>query len=247
MEASSYHASHVARDGQDAVLVAANRQQRYRTTFRRDGIEIASKPVPGQEWRLAVSLTGFGYEGDLRPLPVAEPVAEKGRVEYRRGPVTEWYENRPSGLEQGFTIAEPPMRRDQRLELVMTVDGGLFVRVQDGREASFNDGAGQARVRYAGLRAWDADGRPLASSLEADGGQLRVLVETGAARFPVTVDPTFGGGGGQARNPRRGWGRGRRPGGARRGPGRGRGAGQQGRGRGACVVVRTGTREGAGG
>jgi len=105
VEASSYHAGRVE-PAEEPALVAANRGQRYRTTFRRNGIEIASKPVPGQDWRLGVSVTGFGYEGDVRPLPSAEPVAEKGRVEYRRGPVTEWYENRPGGLEQGFTIAE---------------------------------------------------------------------------------------------------------------------------------------------
>ena len=31
---------------------------------------------------------------------------EGARIEYRRGVVTEWYENRPEGLEQGFTLNE---------------------------------------------------------------------------------------------------------------------------------------------
>ncbi len=191
LEASSYHASRVEKPGQEPALVAANRAQRYRTTFRRDGIEIASQPVPGQDWRLGVAVTGFGYEGAVRPLPVAEPVAERGRVEYRRGPVTEWYQNRPGGLEQGFTIAEPPTRRDERLVLAMAVEGGLRVRVEDAHAASFQDSAGRRRVRYAGLAAWDADGRALGSWLEAGEGELRVLVEAGQARFPVTVDPLF--------------------------------------------------------
>src|SRR6185295_647122 len=61
-------------------------------------------PGAGRQTRPGVSLTGYGPLGHVRPLAAASPRADKQRVEYRRGPVTEWYENRPGGLEQGFTI-----------------------------------------------------------------------------------------------------------------------------------------------
>jgi hypothetical protein len=69
--ASSYHASRIEKPGEEPSLVAPNRAQRYRTTFRPSGIEIASKPGPGQEWRLMVSVAGFGNQGNIRPLTSA--------------------------------------------------------------------------------------------------------------------------------------------------------------------------------
>jgi hypothetical protein len=191
VEKGRYHAASVARPGEPAVLRASNPEQGYVTTFRADGIEIASRPVPGRDWRLGVRVTGFGPEGDLRPLPVAKPVGEKERVEYGRGPVTEWYENRPGGLEQGFTIAEPETRENRPLVLAMAVEGGLQARLEAADEASFQAGDGRTVVRYAGLAAWDADGRALPSRLETSEDKLRVLVEVLDARFPITVDPTF--------------------------------------------------------
>jgi uncharacterized repeat protein (TIGR01451 family) len=129
--------------------------------------------------------------GDAHPLSAVEPTAEKDRVSYRRGPVTEWYVNRASGLEQGFEIAEPELRRNEPITLSMAVEGSLEPRADEAGGASFRDRAGRTRVRYAGLAAWDADGRTLGSRFEMSGGELRVLVEAGEAHFPVTVDPTF--------------------------------------------------------
>ena len=191
LEKGRYHAASVTTPSEPPVLRASNPEQGYVTSFRPEGIEIASRPVPGTDWRLGVRVTGFGHEGDVRPLPAASPVAENERVEYRRGPVTEWYENRPAGLEQGFTIADPGTRQSRPLVLAMAVEGELVARVEAADEASFRDGAGNVRVRYAGLRAWDADRRTLRSWLEGSEGQLRVLVEAADARFPVTVDPSF--------------------------------------------------------
>ena len=136
-------------------------------------------------------MTGYGYEGDVRPLEPAEPQAEKERVEYRRGPVTEWYVNRPGGLEQGFELEEP---QASARRAAGRRDGGpgRSGRVgTDGDGASFANGSGETLVRYAGLKAWDADGRPLEARVEAVDREVRLVVEAQTARFPVTVDPTF--------------------------------------------------------
>jgi hypothetical protein len=87
--------------------VALNWRQGYRTTFRRQGIEIVAQ-VGRDVKRLSLALTGYGFEGALRRLDEVEPAMANERVEYRRGPVTEWYANKPTGLEQGFDLAEPP-------------------------------------------------------------------------------------------------------------------------------------------
>ncbi len=43
----------------------------------------------------------------LPVAPAAAITADDHRIEYRRGALAEWYDNRPEGLEQGFTLAAP--------------------------------------------------------------------------------------------------------------------------------------------
>lgn len=188
LEESRYQPS-TARLGGPIVLTASNPQQAYRTTFRRDGIEIVPQGAGGS-WRLSLLVTGYGYEGDVRAVQASVPRAAKERVEYRRGPLTEWYANRPEGLEQGFYIDGPDGRGAGPLVIAMAVDSDLDVSVNDDG-AAFADRSGRPRVRYDGLKAWDADGVPLRTRTEAADRQLRLLVEAETARFPVTVDPTF--------------------------------------------------------
>jgi uncharacterized repeat protein (TIGR01451 family) len=188
--ASAYHASVESRPGEAPVLRAPNRRQRYGTTFGRDGIELASATSTEEPWRLGVSVTGYGYEDDVRPVGRADPKADEERVEYRRGPLTEWYVNRPTGLEQGFELEEPRPRRGCRIAVAMAVGGDLDVRAEHGG-AAFADRRGAVRIRYADLKAWDADGRELASGMEVVDQRIDLVVDTRAARFPVTVDPTF--------------------------------------------------------
>jgi uncharacterized repeat protein (TIGR01451 family) len=187
--AAAYHASPVAAPGEE-VLRASNRRQRYATTFRREGIELASAASAAAPWRLGVAVTGYGYADDIRPVGRADPRADHDKVEYRRGPVTEWYVNRPAGLEQGFELQEPTPRRGGPIAVAMAVGGGLDVRAENGG-ASFADGTGAVRIRYTGLKAWDAEGRELASSMEVVDRGIRLVVDARSARFPVTVDPTF--------------------------------------------------------
>jgi len=53
-------------------------------------------------------LTGFGYGAQLQDPGPAELRANETRVEYRRAGITEWYRNDSRGLEQGFTLEQPP-------------------------------------------------------------------------------------------------------------------------------------------
>jgi uncharacterized repeat protein (TIGR01451 family) len=190
IEEAGYHASQVAKPGEAPAIQASNRQQRYRTTFRREGIEIVPDSPETTSWRLGLSVTGYGYEGDVRSIPSAEPRPDKQRIEYRRGPLTEWYVNGPEGLKQGFELQEPRSRRGGPLVVAMTARGDLDISAS-GDAAAFADRSGRTLIRYAGLKAWDARGLPLRTRLEATDQELRLIVEARAARFPVTVDPTF--------------------------------------------------------
>jgi uncharacterized repeat protein (TIGR01451 family) len=186
---SEYHPRRVRQAGGTA-LHAPNRQQRFGTAFRREGIEIAGAAAAGP-WRLRLSVTGYGYEQDVRPLEPTEPQRMGEKIEYRRVGLTEWYTNRPDGLEQGFELPEMPARSDAPLVIQMAVQGELLSATGCGDEVCFAAPSGETVLRYAGLKTWDAGGRPLRSHFEAEDHAVRLVVDARSARFPVTIDPVF--------------------------------------------------------
>ncbi|MCK6527038.1 integrin alpha [Myxococcota bacterium] len=150
---------------------------------------------------VSLSLRGWGRGGSLRAAPGAIP-AEGGcdatgrrdeqdrcltRVDYARGDVVEWWENRREGLEQGFTLASPP-RGDGPLVLEVAV-GGADVEVEAAGTSAVLRWPGGDPLRYAGLRAWDGRGVDLPATMEASAGGVRLVVDDSGAVGPVTVDP----------------------------------------------------------
>jgi len=81
-------------------------------------------------------------------------------VEYRRGPLTEWYENGPVGLEQGFTLTEPPGERNGKpLTIEIEVLGNLHAQQgADGKVYTCWIPTGVERLQYANLSVQDASG-----------------------------------------------------------------------------------------
>jgi len=62
----------------------------------------------------------------LVPLSTASPRANHNRVEYRRGPLPEWYVNGPLGLEQGFTVKVDCLNSMSRIAFLPSVSGSLW-------------------------------------------------------------------------------------------------------------------------
>jgi len=114
--------------GAGSALEGANPAQAYTTRFAPQGIVV--RPGGGDA-ELGFTLTGWGYGSALLPVASASPRADGQRVEYVRGELTEWYVNRRSGLEQGFTLNAPPQaeRGEERLRLEMTLSGPLVAEV----------------------------------------------------------------------------------------------------------------------
>jgi hypothetical protein len=105
--------------------------------------------------------------------------------------MTEWYENGPLGLEQGFTLAHPPGKATgEPLTLELALRGDLVAALEStGTSLELKRKDGGAALRYAGLKAHDATARELRSWLEVRGERLLLRVEDGEARYPVVVDP----------------------------------------------------------
>ncbi|SPE43302.1 conserved exported hypothetical protein [Candidatus Sulfopaludibacter sp. SbA3] len=165
---------------------AANPAQRLFVSFTGREARIAS---PGDG--VGLRLSGYGYGKRLLPAAAARPAGSGTRVEYRRGSLTEWYANRPEGLEQGFTLAARPGQAEagERLIIALEVTGTLQPVLAPGGDAVVLESGGQARLRYSGLRAWDAAGRQLEAKLDVRGRQVRLAVDDALAAYPVTVDP----------------------------------------------------------
>ena len=141
---------------------------------------------PGGTFHL--HLAAYGY-GDRLRTPAPPLIESRGdRVEYRRGPLTEWYSNQSRGLEQGFTLRDRPASAGSGpLTLEMELSGDLMP-VLAGRDVLL-ERDGHEVLRYAGLHAWDVAGRDLLSRIEVREGHIRLLVQDEGATYPVTIDP----------------------------------------------------------
>ncbi len=171
-----------------------NQTQNMRISFGHDGLTINSRMNNGNGSMIKMRIASWGYGRDLQTLGSAERKRSGNRVEYVREGLTEWYVNRATGLEQGFTVTRKPGEHGSRLKVLLGFDGVSSLENVDADriEIVSTDGA---RLHYSKLFAEDADGRTLPSSMnviEKDGKNLILLeVQTLGARFPVLIDPLF--------------------------------------------------------
>ena len=187
---NSRYWAHANADG----FSAENPQHVLAINFTRLGVELESHNL-----RLGLETRGYGYGDAMLPLSAAAPHLNHNRVEYRHRGVTEWYENGPMGLEQGFLLAESPGKarkgRNQPLTLALAISGDLLAALEPAGPDKKSSALTltrknrQAALRYTGLSARDATGRELRSWLELRGKRLLLRVEDGGARYPVVVDP----------------------------------------------------------
>ncbi|MFO0578058.1 MAG: hypothetical protein U1A78_28960 [Polyangia bacterium] len=113
------------------------------------------------------------------------------RGEYAGGAISEWYENGPLGLEQGFTLREAPdgCERGAPLRVELSVSG---LRAESaGADAAFVNAAGQRVLRYSDLFVRDHKGATLPSRLRtgAEGRAIVLEVDWAEAEFPIEIDP----------------------------------------------------------
>jgi hypothetical protein len=108
--------------------------------------------------------------------------------------IIEWYVNKAEGLEQGFTLAAPVAERpgEEPLVLRLELTGDLRARAEaDGQSVTLLRESRERALAYDHLAVVDAQGRNLPARLEAEGGEVRIMVDDRGASYPVTIDPTF--------------------------------------------------------
>jgi hypothetical protein len=150
----------------------------------------ASVQTLGGETRFR--LRAWGYGNALRRVPATVPLPRANSVIYPHGVVTERYTNGPLGIEHDFVIAQPPAARTRGiLSLAVAVSGALSPRLSRDHRVVALLSEDRAVMRYSGLFAADAGGRPLRSWLELQGRTLLIRVDDRGARYPLSIDPFF--------------------------------------------------------
>ncbi len=179
-------------DTSDAAVPAGwqapNRSQNLRARFTAEGLAVAPRVTPDSGgWLLGLKLREVsGYPGWSERVELS---AEGNRLRYLRGAgVEEWYENRPEGLEQGFTLHRPPVSGDT-VSVELEVGGGLRPALE-GAEIALYDGSGARVLHYGKLRVVDASGRELPASMSVTPeGLIRLEAKVSGAVYPVVIDP----------------------------------------------------------
>jgi len=171
---------------------APNRAQNLRTYFTPEKIEIVSRKNLETKWRSGLAVESIGRNEKIVNLPKnITPTVSGAHIEYKRGPVVEWYENRPEGLEQGFTIDKRPEGKGD-LSISLRVSGDLDIELSDDhQEVFFIDASGKQVMRYGDLKVVDAHTETLTSFFQVSGQVVRILIDDRNAVYPIIVDPLF--------------------------------------------------------
>jgi hypothetical protein len=168
-----------------------------RSYFGADTVQVRPSQKGSTAWKWDARLVSYGYGESQHAVESAEPVPQNNGIEYRRGSLTEWYRNDQRGLEQGFTLAAPPIAPDSKgrdaspLTLTVAIDSDLTPTLNKSADSvAFVSREGAPVLHYAGLLAWDANGRHLPARIELrPEGALALLVDDRAATYPLTIDP----------------------------------------------------------
>ncbi len=172
---------------------APNRAHDFRSRISSGGLEVVPRDAQGAPWKLVLATQSFGRVGDAVALDAATLHATDARVELDHRALTEWFVNDERGLEQGWSIARPPAGTE-RLWIGLEFGGDLSLRIDaSGTSGTLVDAAGDIRLRYTGLVAFDARGRELDARLESSPDGVGISVDDANAIYPLTVDPVLTG------------------------------------------------------
>ena len=173
-------------------LQAPNRRQGLRSLPGEDGLTLvprsADYAADAMPWAWSWVTCGFGREDAVESVAATTAVPHGTRVEYPRASFIEWWDNRPEGIEQGFTIPSRPAGQ-RRLVIEGEVSGTLHPRLASPDRIEFMDAVGAVVLNYDALVAVDAQGCRLPASLALQGDRIRILISDTDATYPVVIDP----------------------------------------------------------
>jgi len=151
-----------------------------------NGESIVAHSLKGN-WSVSMELTQLGTPNQLKPANKPTVQIKGNRITYDRGNIKEWYINDARGLEQGFTL-DKPLAKEQ-LVLQFELGGNVKPKlIHQNKVLQLITPQGK-KLRYEGLKAWDAKGRELNAALHLIKKTLQLQVAVANAIYPITIDP----------------------------------------------------------
>ena len=169
------------------TLQAPNRRQNLRTWFTPSGITVQSRVGAEKSWNFKLRPLKAGVADFMQPLIFGSPSAKDNRVTYPGKKLEQWFENRPEGLEHGFTISKPLGAGE--LLITLSVEGSLKPELKNSTTLDLLSPSGVKVLEYGNLKVVDAKNKTLLSSFSLKDSQLTIHIETFGAAYPLIVDP----------------------------------------------------------
>jgi hypothetical protein len=167
----------------DAPPIVSHEVKENRIEYERSDFGSRNADFGLQPSSLGSQITDFKFQTAAFGSEEAQSLINP-QSEIRIPKLTEWYENRAAGIEQGFTLDAPPVRAGvaggEPLRLVVALEGDLRARAKgEGREVELFKESGEAVLSYGQLVAKDARGRQLPARMEAEAGgsEIALVVE----------------------------------------------------------------------
>ena len=182
--AAEYHFSDGARG-----LSAPNRAHNLRTTFGAKGAQLQDREA--QVELLTLQFAGIARGGRSQLSQGGAWRSTENRAERDHGlGVSEWYVNRPGGLEHGFDLAQR-LPGNSPLTLNLALSGATIEKpgAANPEQLVLITATGR-KLSYGKLKVLDARGQLIPARMQVNGAhQLALIVEDQQAHYPLTVDP----------------------------------------------------------
>ncbi|NML22937.1 T9SS type A sorting domain-containing protein [Pseudoflavitalea sp. G-6-1-2] len=182
---------HIRSDEKKQLYQASNRANRFRTQFSGNKYRLGSRDKTN-DWHLQLTTESVtaGNKSIVTADQQPKVTADKEQLDFAFAGYTVQYINNDEGVRQNFIIHEAPDNT-----------GSVAIRLKtEGMQAGqLNDSVlifsqDQHQFTYSGLRAWDANGQALTSSLKLINNTIELTTDTRNAVFPVTIDPIIAAG-----------------------------------------------------
>jgi hypothetical protein len=169
-------------ENKDARYLASNPGQQLRARFLENGMRL----LPDNSNRTWSGVIGLDSPGSM-----PEIAQDGSALQYRHAAgVTEWFENRPDGIEHGFIVREDSaLNKQAQLQIPVRLDGLKAETMEGSNNLRLVNPEGETVLTYERLQVWDADGVELAAHMAPSPGGLQISVNAAGARFPVVIDP----------------------------------------------------------
>ena len=145
--------------------------------------------------RLGVFVQNYGFGDQRMPVTVTAPWVNPDKtawpaVQLTRPGISESYVNGTSGLHHWLTVNARPATSSGSLWVNLAVTGAR--NISSLSETATEVTIGATKLKYSGLKVWDASGRTLPAQMVTKANGIGLVVDDANAEYPVTIDPVWG-------------------------------------------------------